>query len=58
MAQKVEFEVWMRDVDASVKAKIGMSVHDLPDACFRDWYDDGMKPGAAASKAIKSAKEW
>lgn len=52
---KLSFSEWMAAVDKACQVKAGMSVHDLPDCCFRDWYDDGVKPASAASKAIKSA---
>lgn len=58
MARKVEFEFWMRDVNASIMAKTGMSSMDLPDMPYRDWYDDGRSPKSAASAAVKAAMDW
>ena len=52
---KQSFEDWMRAVDRAVSSKIGLSVYDLPDCCYRDWYDDGVRPASAASRAIKNA---
>lgn len=49
------FDEWMKKVDAKVSKRVGMSVHDLPDVPFRDWYEDGKSPKAAATKAIKAA---
>ena len=37
--------------------RTGMSSDDLPDSPYRDWYDDGVKPSGAASRAIKNARE-
>ena len=37
--------------------KQGCSVHDLPDCCYFDWYEDDMSPARAAAKAIRSARE-
>lgn len=54
---KKTFAEWMREVDRAVSAKAGLSVYDLPDMCFSDWYADGFSPKQAATKAIKSAKE-
>jgi len=54
---KKTFEQWMREVDNEVKKKIGLSVHDLPDCCFADWYSDGKTAKGAASKAIKAMNE-
>jgi hypothetical protein len=47
--------MWFRAVDAIVLAKAGVSVNDLPDCCFIDWFDDGVSPKAAAARALKSA---
>ena len=49
------FAVWMQAVDSEVWATTGVSVHDLPDCLYRDWYDDGTKPQTAAKRAIKQA---
>ena len=49
------FEAWMRDVDAFAQSKYFVSVHDLPDCCFHDWYDDGMRPATAARLAVRAA---
>jgi hypothetical protein len=49
------FKVWMGKVNAKVGQKYGLSVDDLPDCPFMDWFDDGMSPAAAANKAAKNA---
>lgn len=54
---KRSFEEWMKAVDAAVQAKVGLSVHDLADCCFRDWYDDKVSPASAAKRAIKAEME-
>lgn len=54
---KKTFEQWMKEVDNAVKAKIGLSVHDLSDCPFRDWYDNGKTAKGAASRAIKALEE-
>lgn len=51
------FEQWMDLVDFNVQQRTGMSVYDLPDRCYRDWYDDGATPKQAASRAVKAAKD-
>lgn len=45
---------WMKEVDAACYAKAGVSVHDLSDCAFADWYDDGVSAKSAASKALKA----
>jgi hypothetical protein len=51
------FEAWMKEINGHVIRKTGVSVDDLPDCPFRDWYDDGVKPTGAASRAIRNAKD-
>jgi hypothetical protein len=51
------FDAWYAKVDAAVQAKTGLSVDDLPDCCYRDWWEDGMTAGQAARAAIRSAQE-
>jgi len=53
----LSFEAWMQEVDNAVSRRTGMSVHDLPDVPFRDWYDDGVPPRSAAARAIRAANE-
>lgn len=36
------FDQWMDRVDRCCQLDFGMSIHDLPDMCFRDAYDSGM----------------
>ena len=57
MPQKLDFEDWMKLVDDEIYRRTGMAAEDLPDCCYRDWYEDGVRPAAAASRAIKNAKE-
>jgi hypothetical protein len=55
---KQSFEVWMTKVDNEIASRcMGMTSADLPDVCYRDWYDDGVSPKSAAGRAIKSAQE-
>lgn len=56
--QALSFEDWMKAVDRAVDQRTGMSVYDLPDMPFRDWYDSGKSAVAAAAKAISNAKNY
>jgi hypothetical protein len=49
------FEQWFAAVDQNVEAIIGLSVNDLEDCCFMDWYEDGVKPASAARKALRNS---
>ncbi len=55
MATDTDFITWMHEVDNEVDAIVGMSVHDLPDQPFRDWFDAGMEPDEAAADALEDA---
>jgi len=50
---KPSFDDWMKQVDRACLGKCGMSIHDLEDCPFRDWYDAGVKPESAAARCIK-----
>ena len=55
MGGAMTFGRWMGDVDDWVFDLSGVSVHDLPDCCFRAWYDDGVSAEAAAIRALQYA---
>ena len=50
-----EFEIWMVRVDRTVNAIALVSVYDLPDRPYRDWFDDGMLASDAAKQALEYA---
>lgn len=54
---KKTFEQWMSEVDQAVISKTGLSVHDLADCPFMDWWEDGKTAKGAASRAIKMMSE-
>ena len=54
---KLTFAEWMKEVDAEVWRKVGLSYEDLPDINYRDLYDDGVSPKTAARKAIRGSDE-
>lgn len=47
----------MSEVNAIIEQGIGLSADDLPDCCYTQWYEDGMRPATAARRAIKNAGE-
>lgn len=49
------FDDWMAQVDKVIEAVYGLSVNDLPDCPFADWYEDGITPVSAAGRAIAMA---
>lgn len=50
-----EFEIWMGQIDRVVNATAMVSVYDLPDRPFRDWFDSGMTAADAAQQALEYA---
>ena len=48
------FDSWMNTVDREIQNRAGLSVHDLADQPFRDWYDDGMWPEDAAEETLEA----
>lgn len=49
------FQAWLERVEKVLDHLAGCSIHDLPDYCYRDAYDDGVRPVAAARRAIRAA---
>lgn len=52
---KKTFEEWFKEVDQHVQKAVIISVHELPDCPYHDWYDDGVRPATAAKRAIKNS---
>lgn len=40
----MSFRDWMKKLDLICYSNYGMSIHELPDMCFRDAYDCGNSP--------------
>jgi hypothetical protein len=51
----MSFEQWMQRLDRVVYRACGMTSSDLPDACFHDWYTDGITPAQGARLLIEAA---
>lgn len=49
------FDEWMVRVDNVVGQATGLSIHDLPDVCLADWFEDGFSPAQAAKLALMEA---
>lgn len=46
------FDEWMRQVDQELNRICGLSSLDLADQPYYDWYEDGVKSGRAAARAL------
>jgi hypothetical protein len=54
MPGKMTFDQWMRDVDQAVSRLAYLSVYDLTDQPFADWFEAGVRPLTAAKRAIRN----
>ena len=49
-----DFETWFKKVNLFL-LNAGVTADDLPDCPYRDWFEDGVRPSAAANRAFKLA---
>ena len=49
------FATWKQRVDQHVQALCGLTCDDLPDVCYRDWFDEGLHYIQAAKRTVRSA---
>lgn len=49
--QQIEFDQWLNRVDDECRKVLGLSIHDLPDETWRDWYDAGYTAHEALVEA-------
>ena len=54
-ADNPTFEVWMSRVDRFVQRAAGVSLDDLPDCQYDEWYEDRLRPIRAAQRALRNA---
>lgn len=47
------FEEWMGDLDVLCNENIGVSLLDLPDQTFHDWYDAGLSVDEAMDAIVE-----
>lgn len=50
------FEVWKAEAEKWALHLFGVSLDDLPDAPFADWWEDGYSPKKAAK--MTAAEAW
>ena len=51
----MDYEHWVRKCDSIVVANVGVSLHDLPDALWKDYYEEKFNPHEAVELAIGDA---
>ena len=50
----INFETWLKQCDRVTMAKLhGISLHDMTDATWRDYYDNGLTPAEAVDSAYE-----
>ncbi len=52
------FETWMRQVNAEINTRTGLSVYDLQDMPFADMYEDDYTPSEAAEEILSEEIGW
>jgi hypothetical protein len=55
--ENLTFEEWMKQVDAAVAKRCGLSAQDLPDVDYHGLYRTGDSPDEAARYAIRNAAD-
>ena len=48
------FEAWLRALDDICLDEMGVSYQDLPEQCFKNWFDDGLSPEDAYYQMIEN----
>ena len=51
------FEQWMQAIDSLISRYFGLSIYDLPDCTFKDWYEDRLRPIHAANLALAQVND-
>jgi len=53
----MEFEAWMRKVDAELVKRCGLQSSDIDDWRYRDDFENRVTPARSAARALRNAKE-
>jgi len=48
------FEAWLRALDDICLDEMGVSYQDLPEQCFKNWFDDGLSPEDAYYQMLEN----
>ena len=55
MDNQADFDLWIQNVDSLIVGTVGIGIDDLPDAPYRAWFDQQMRPSDAAMAALESS---
>lgn len=48
------FDRWLADVDRHVEQMVGLSLFDLEDQPFYDWWEGGVSAAQAARRTVRN----
>ena len=54
----IPFALWLALTDQRITRRTGLSLFDLPDATFADWFEDGITPAEAAVLVLDAGSEF
>ena len=40
----ISYREFEKECNRLLTVKVGLGIHDLPDACWRDYFEDGLHP--------------
>lgn len=52
------YEQFEKECNRLLTNKVGLGIHDLADACWRDYYEDGLHPLEALNCANEDAWDY
>ena len=56
MSLPYTFDAWLARVNRIIYTLAGLDMDCLPDAPYRDWFDERVKPEVAAKRAVRRAR--
>jgi hypothetical protein len=55
--KQLTFPEWMKAVDSACSGTLGVVTADLPDMCFRDWYEAGYQTQDAMDEILENLRD-
>ena len=50
---RMSFTIWRRNAERVCETRTGLSLQDMVDAPYYDWYERGVSPSGAVSRVIR-----
>ena len=51
---KKSFDQWLQEVDDILERKLQLDHNEMADVNYKEWYENGVSPKTAATRAIKA----